>query len=92
MDITQVNERTPETPETPKTPKKAKEKTVKIRLPITREERAPVTVWVNERSWIIQRGQEVEVPACVAEVLRNRDMMLEYGIAYDDEHQAREPK
>ena len=95
MDITQVNEQTQETQqtqETPKTPKKAKEKTVKIHLPITREERAPVTVWVNERSWIIQRGQEVEVPACVAEVLRNRDMMLEYGIAYDDEHQARDPQ
>lgn len=89
MDITQVNE---QPQETPKAPKKPKEKMVKIRLPITREERAPVPVWVNERSWVIQRGQEVEVPACVAEVLRNREMMLEYGIAYDDEHQAREPK
>lgn len=95
MENNQLNGQTPETPETPETPKapkKAKEKMVKIRLPITREERAPVSVWVNERSWVIQRGQEVEVPECVAEVLRNRDMMLEYGIAYDDEHQAREPK
>lgn len=95
MDNNQLNGQTPETPETPETPKapkKAKEKMVKIRLPITREERAPVPVWVNERSWVIQRGQEVEVPECVAEVLRNRDMMLEYGIAYDDEHQAREQK
>lgn len=95
MENNQLNGQTPETskaPETPKAPKKAKEKMVKIRLPITREERAPVPVWVNERSWVIQRGQEVEVPECVAEVLRNRDMMLEYGIVYDDEHQAREPK
>lgn len=89
MDITQVNE---QTQETQKAQKKPKEKMVKIRLPITREERAPVPVWVNDRSWVIQRGQEVEVPECVAEVLRNREMMLEYGIAYDDEHQAREPK
>lgn len=82
-------------PEQKKSSKREKlpvEETVKIRLPITREERAPVTVWVNERSWIIQRGQEVEVPACVAEVLRNKEMMLEYGIAYDDEHKAQEPK
>lgn len=95
MENNQLNGQTPETQkvsETPEAPKKAKEKMVKIRLPITREERAPVPVWVNERSWVIQRGQEVEVPECVAEVLRNRDMMLEYGIAYDDEHQAREPK
>lgn len=89
MDITQVNE---QTQETQKAQKKPKEKMVKIRLPITREERAPVPVWVNERSWVIQRGQEVEVPECVAEVLRNREMMLEYGIAYDDEHQARDPQ
>ena len=81
MDISQVNE---QTPETPKAPKKPKEKTVKIRLPITREERAPVTVWVNERSWIIQRGQEVEVPACVAEVLENSRMMADAARRYGD--------
>ena len=100
--ITQVNEQVQDgqvqdgqVQEAKKSEKKAKapaEKMVRIRLPITREERAPVPVWVNERSWVIQRGQEVEVPECVAEVLRNRDMMLEYGIAYDDEHQAREQK
>ena len=34
-------------------------------------------VGVNERTWLIRRGIEVEVPECVAEVLENREMMLE---------------
>lgn len=67
----------------------AAEKMVRIRLPITREENAPVPVWVNDRSWLIQRGQEVEVPECVAEVLRHREMMQEVCIAYDEQHAQR---
>lgn len=81
--------------ETKKSEKKAKaptEKMVRIRLPITREEKEPVPVWVNERSWLIQRGQEVEVPEYVAEVLRNKELMLEYGIQYDEDHEAREAR
>lgn len=54
-----------------------KEKMVKIRLPKTRADEDDERVWVNHRSWQIKRGVEVEVPACVAEVLRNREMALE---------------
>lgn len=68
---------------------KSTEKMVKIRLPRERDDKSPVTVWVNERSWVIQRGEEVEVPECVAEVLRNKELMLEYGIDYDEEHKAK---
>ena len=51
-----------------------KEKMVKIKLP--RDKKEPdVFVSVNERSWLIQRGVEVEVPECVAEVLRHREEM-----------------
>lgn len=67
----------------------AKEKTVRIYLPITREEKAPVPVWVNDRSWLIQRGQEVEVPECVAEVLRHKEQMQEVCIRYDEQHAQR---
>ena len=65
------------------------EKMVKIRLPRERDDKSPVTVWVNERSWVIQRGEEVKVPECVAEVLRNKELMLEYGIDYDEERKAK---
>nr|DAL12199.1 MAG TPA_asm: hypothetical protein [Caudoviricetes sp.] len=95
--ITQVNGQVQDgqVQETKKSEKKAKapaEKMVRIRLPITREEKEPVPVWVNERSWLIQRGQEVEVPEYVAEVLRNKELMLEYGIQYDEDHEAREAR
>lgn len=84
----------PEAPEkkeepTKKPTERPAEKMVKIRLPRERDDKSPVTVWVNERSWVIQRGEEVKVPECVAEVLRNKELMLEYGIDYDEEHKAK---
>lgn len=53
------------------------EKLVRIRLPKERRDQEDVFVGVNERTWFIRRGVEVEVPECVAEVLENREMMLE---------------
>ena len=53
------------------------EKLVRIRLPKERRDQEDVFVGVNERTWLIRRGIEVEVPECVAEVLENREMMLE---------------
>lgn len=50
---------------------------VKIRLPKTRADEDDERVWVNHRSWQIKRGVEVEVPECVAEVLRNKEKALE---------------
>lgn len=55
----------------------AKEKTVKIKLPRTRSEQEDVFVSVNNRTFLIKRGEEVEVPACVAEVLAHQEKMLE---------------
>ena len=67
---------------------KPTEKKVKIKLPLTRKEQKDVFVSVNERSWQIKRGVEVEVPECVAEVLRNQEEML--GIAMEYEAKAAE--
>ena len=60
------------------------EKTVKIKIPITREEKDDVYVSVNDRTWLIQRGKEVEVPECVAEVLRHREEMLQYAFEFSE--------
>ena len=54
-----------------------KEKMVKIRLPKTKADEDDERVWVNNRSWQIKRGVEVEVPECVAEVLRHKEETLE---------------
>lgn len=58
------------------------EKLVKIRIPRTRDEKDDVFVSVNERTWLIKRGEEVEVPECVAEVIRHH----EDAVAFADEH------
>ena len=77
---------------TTKAPESAKEKTVTIRLPLTRAEKDDVPVGVNGRTWLIKRGVDVEVPECVAEVLRNREEMLEKAMAYEEAAAAKAEK
>ena len=60
------------------------EKTVKIKLPRERRDQEDVFVGVNERTWLIKRGVEVEVPCSVAEVLMNREHMLESIMAFQE--------
>ena len=60
-------------------------KTVKIRIPREKGNNADVFVSVNEKTWLIKRGEEVEVPECVAEVLRNREIALEDAYAFNSE-------
>lgn len=67
------------------TEKVAKEKTVKIILPLTRTEKNDVPVGVNGKTWLIKRGVEVEVPECVAEVLRNSEEMLAKAMAFEEQ-------
>ena len=54
-----------------------KEKLVKIRIPKFKANQEDVFVSVNERTWIVKRGVEVEVPECVAEVIRHSEEMRE---------------
>ena len=65
----------------------AKEKTVKIRIPRTKADQEDVPVWVNDRSWIIKRGVEVEVPECVAEGLRHQEEALEEIMLFQESAQ-----
>jgi hypothetical protein len=39
------------------------------------------------RTWLIKRGVEVEVPECVAEVLRHQEEMLEKMMLFEDQVQ-----
>lgn len=61
------------------------EKKVKIKLPLTRTEKADKWCAVNGKTFLIKRGEEVEVPDYVAEVLRNEEEMLAIGMAYEAE-------
>lgn len=54
--------------------KEAKKDTVKIRLPLLSDESDDVaTCGVNGILWQVKRGEEVEVPRCVAEVFQNAE-------------------
>ena len=63
-----------------------KEKMVKIRIPRSKANQEDVFVSVNMRTWLIKRGVEVEVPECVAEVLRHSEEMLENIMLFDEVH------
>lgn len=63
----------------------AQEEKVKIRLPRIKDE-PDFFVSVNERTWLIKRGIEVEVPECVAEVLRHQEEALEAIYDFDAAH------
>ena len=62
-----------------------KEKTVTIRLPKNRNQQEDVFVSVNNRTWLIQRGVNVEVPLCVAEVLKHQENMQETIMLFERE-------
>ena len=62
-----------------------KEKTATVRLPLTRNDREPLFVSVNERTWLIRRGEEVSVPECVAEVLRNQQRAEAEAIGFEEQ-------
>lgn len=66
------------------TPKESpKEKMVKIRIPRARKDEGDLFVSVNERTWLIKRGIEVEVPECVAKVIALSEKAEEERFDYE---------
>lgn len=61
----------------------ATEKKVKIKIPLTRTEKDDVYVCVNGKSFQIKRGETVEVPEYVAEVLHNKEAMLAEAMEFE---------
>lgn len=60
-----------------------KPKKVKIKLPLSRTEKEDVYVAVNGKSYLIKRGEEVEVPDFVAEVLKHSEEMDAVAMAFE---------
>lgn len=63
------------------------EKLVKIRIPRTKADQEDVFVSVNNATYIVKRGVEVEVPDFVAEVLRHQEEMLEQIMLFEQAQQ-----
>ena len=53
----------------------AKQKMVTVRIPKDKNNTGDVFVCVNARTYLIQRGKDVQVPDFVAEVLRHKQEM-----------------
>lgn len=67
--------------------KKNPHKKVKIKLPKTRELRDDVFISVNNYTCIIKRGEEVEVPLFVKEVLDRQEKMRAERMDFEEAHQ-----
>ena len=65
----------------------AKEEMVKIKIPRNRKDEEDVFVSVNERTWLIKRGEYVEGPLCVKEVLDHQEIMLDEAYDFDSKAQ-----
>ena len=61
------------------------EELVKIKIPKTKSQQDDVFVSVNNRTWQIQRGVYVEVPACVAEVLQHAEDMETEAARFEEQ-------
>lgn len=85
---------TEKTAEKKKAAKKASaEKMVRIRLPKRREQNANQDEFYsyNFKNYIIKRGETVEVPEGLAELIENGDRAEEAAIEYADKKGLREP-
>ena len=71
------------------TVKEQKEKLVKIKLERTRNEKDDVWVSVNFKSYLIKRGEWVEVPESVAEVLQHKEEQLASLEKFEDAYKGK---
>ena len=60
------------------------EELVTIKLPLTRENADDMFVQVNQRNWLIKRGEYVKVPRYVAEVLERAEDAERDRILYEE--------
>ena len=65
--------------------------TVRIKIPFERNSaNEDVQVFINGRQYIIQRGIEVDVPRGVAEILANREKMLQVIDAFNRKNEKKD--
>lgn len=67
----------------------ATEKLVTVKIPRERGNDADVYISVNDRSWLIKRGVAVDVPECVAEVLRNQEKAMDIADAFNEANESK---
>lgn len=81
--------------ETTKTASKSDaKKRVTVKIPLAKGQNAVQQefISVNFKNYIIQRGEEVEVPEAVAEAIENADKAEEYALKYANKMVLKESK
>ncbi|WP_407382796.1 hypothetical protein [Ruminococcus sp.] len=89
MANTKRNANTPENKENTKkteTPYDPWADTVSIKIPKDRNKKEDVTVSINDKSFLIQRGVEVDVPRPVYDALVDQERAIEERDAYIEEN------
>lgn len=59
------------------------EELVDVFIPKDRNNPGDVTVWVNERSWTIQRGVHVKIPRCAALQIEHSERMKDEALEFE---------
>lgn len=69
-------------------------KKVTVKLPLNRGQNANQDEFfsVNFKNYIIKRGEVVEIPEALAEVIENADKADEYAMRYAEEVKMRSPQ
>lgn len=69
-------------------------KRVEVRLPMNKGQNANQDEFfsVNFKNYIIRRGETVEIPEELAEVIQNAELAEEYALKYADEKKLNEAK
>lgn len=58
---------------------------VKIKLPLTRNDKEDVFVGLNGHTWQIARGVEVELPWNVVKILQRQEKMLAQAMEFENQ-------
>lgn len=61
-----------------------KNEKIKLKLPLSRSEKEDVFVGINGATWMIKRGEEVELPWNVVKVLERQEKMLAAALEFEE--------
>ncbi len=67
-----------------------KVKKVKIKIPLTRNDKEDYWVAVNGEKYLIKRGEYVEVPDYIAEAIQRSDAMIAESMEYEEQARKKE--
>ena len=58
------------------------EELMTVIIPLTEEHQEDVFIRVNQRTWLVKRGEEVQIPRCAALVYQNHEKAVMEMIQY----------